>query len=1137
MRIISYICIGIRIIRYNNINKNSIIMKQINYIRQIIAMLALAALPGSVMAHMFVDNGIYYSLNGDGSTVRVTFSGATYNEKSDEYEGKITIPSEVTYDGQKYSVTEIGASAFRDCSKVTSVSIPETVVRIGPNAFMNCKSITSMTIPNSVTSIGESAFQNCQKMEFVSLSNAITLIDNSLFNGCSQLASITIPSDVREIGASAFQSCSRLESITLPTAVEIVGRDAFAYCSILEQITLQGQVEKFNEYVFNGTNPSRVVVPSIDTWARIKFAHSDSNPLARGAHLYVGSKEVTDMTIPQGITRIENYAFRGFKWLKSVKFDPSVKEIGYSAFEGCTALASLDIPNGVEVIEGNAFYGCTGMKTLTLANSITSIGDNAFRSCTALASVALPDGLTSINPHAFRECSGLVSVEIPNSITSIGGYAFDGCGSLKTLSIPNSVTTIGDNAFSSCSSLKTLSIPNSVTTIGGSAFSGCTSVTKVSLGNSLKTIGGSAFSGCTALTSVEVPSIEAWCQINFYSDNSNPLYYAHRLYINGAEVTNLVIPETVYELNKYTFVNCTGLSSVTLPSTILKVPHMTFSGCSNLKTAKLPNSITVIDVYAFQGCEQLTSFTIPSSVKKMGDGIFKNCSRLKEVAIGSSVTEVGYYAFQGCERLETVKCLGKNPPSCYIYGGIFEGVRLDLCTLIVPTGYRDAYAGANVWKDFGTIEEEIFDEEDTDLERFDNVLYVEPATALSGTTTSLSLMMNNAIEIVGFQCDFYAPEGTTVPTDAYGIHQIDLSTERTTYNKTNLFETGTQPDGSIRILCGSSNNSPFSGKSGEVATINLILPNDMAEGEHPLVIRNIVLSDANGKTHSVSCIRTTLTIEKTKLGDANGDGFVNIGDYTSIANKIMGKEQDNFVKSAADANGDGSIDVGDLAAVVKIIMSGTAPAAARPKANAARRATDVSDMENVIYAPDSEVGLDGSAVLSVKMKNNISSPGFQFDLEIPEGFEVPVDENGIYQIELSTERTTPRYTNFFATGKQEDGSIRVLCSSTKSIPFEGNDGEVCKVTLRAIGDTPDGGYTVVMKNIVITDCDGNTFKTDQTTSTVCLDMETGIADIKTTDSMEGCIIHTTDGQLHSRLQKGINIVTYPNGVTKTILAR
>ena len=104
---------------------------------------------------------IYYNYINDGTELEVTFRGSYYNDYSNEYQGNVAIPEEVTYMNRTRKVTSIGDRAFFDCYKLTSIVIPNSVKTIGGDAFYNCYKLTSVTIPNSVTSIGDSAFSFC----------------------------------------------------------------------------------------------------------------------------------------------------------------------------------------------------------------------------------------------------------------------------------------------------------------------------------------------------------------------------------------------------------------------------------------------------------------------------------------------------------------------------------------------------------------------------------------------------------------------------------------------------------------------------------------------------------------------------------------------------------------------------------------------------------------------------------------------------------------------------------------------------------------------------------------------------------------------------------------------------------------
>ena len=255
-------------------------------------------------------------------------------------------------------------------------------------------------------------------------------------------------------------------------------------------------------------------------------------------------------------------------------------------------------------------------------------------------------------------------------------------------SVEYSVTAIGTSAFYGCSGLTSVSMPNSVTTIGSSAFSGCSRLTAVTIPNSVTTIGSSAFFGCSGLTSVNITDIGAWCNISFGSAVSNPLGYAHNLYLNGEKIENLVIPETIEAIKAYTFDSYTGLITISIPNTVTSIGSSAFRGCSGLTAVSIPGSVRTIGNYAFDGCSSIKEITIEDGDETLSLGYnvsnnglfydspfeklylgrnlsyatgsyygyspFYNKTSLAELTIGSSVTELSDYSFSGCSGLTAV---------------------------------------------------------------------------------------------------------------------------------------------------------------------------------------------------------------------------------------------------------------------------------------------------------------------------------------------------------------------------------------------------------------------------------------------------------------------------------------------------
>ena len=379
----------------------------------------------------------------------------------------------------------------------------------------------------------------------------------------------------------------------------------------------------------------------------------------------------------------------------------SVTSIGDEAFEDCYGLISVTIPNSVTSIGGAAFNGCYGLTSVTIPNSVTSIGEGAFYDCSGLTSVTIGNSVTSIGDYAFSRCSRLTSVTIPNSVTSIGAYAFDGCSALTSVTIGNSVTSIGYAAFSSCSGLTSVTIPNSVTSIGHIAFS-----------------------GCSGLTSVHISDIAAWCNIDFTGYYSNPLEYAHHLYLNGEEVKDLVIPNSVTSIGDYAFQYCSGLTSVIIPNSVTSIGDGAFQYCYGLTSVTIGNSVRSIGGAAFSSCSGLTSVTIPNSVTRIGCGAFEYCSGLTSVTIPNSVTIIEAWAFDGCSGLTSVTipnsvtsiqdeafrdcselldvyCYAEKVPSTV--SNAFDGSYIEYVNLHVPDGSIESYKTTEPWSSFGKI--------------------------------------------------------------------------------------------------------------------------------------------------------------------------------------------------------------------------------------------------------------------------------------------------------------------------------------------------------------------------------------------------------------------------------------------------
>lgn len=308
-------------------------------------------------------------------------------------------------------------------------------------------------------------------------------------------------------------------------------------------------------------------------------------------------------------------------------------------------------------------------------------------------------------------------------VTKISQQAFRYCEKLNTVTISNSVVDIESEAFYECTGLSTVTLGKSLTNIGGSAFEGCTRLQTIAIPNSVKSIGGNAFNGCKGLIAVKINDLLAWCSISF---NSNPLTYAHHLYLNGKEIRHLEITDTITSIKEGTFEGCLGLVSVKFSDSVVSIGDNAFSGCEGLTSLTLPSSITSIGNRAFSGCKGLTSLTLPISITSIGDCAFSGCTNLKTITLPYFLKDIGGFAFSGCKNINTVTCYAKDVPKLSPFYDAFEKCYLEYATLKVLASTINLYKKADIWSSFGTITNaEIVPEEIRNIEIKDSLAEVE----------------------------------------------------------------------------------------------------------------------------------------------------------------------------------------------------------------------------------------------------------------------------------------------------------------------------------------------------------------------------------------------------------------------------
>ena len=474
-----------------------------------------------------------------------------------------------------------------------------------------------------------------------------------------------------------------------------------------------------------------------------------------------------------------------------------------------------------------------------------------------------------------------------------------------------------------------------VTSIGLDAFYGCSGLTSVTIGNSVTSIGMIAFYGCSGLTSVNISDIAAWCNIHF--KGINPLSYAQHLYLNGEEIKDLIIPNSVTSIGNRAFNGCSGLTSVTIPNSVTSIGNYAFYGCSGLTSVTIGNSVASIGNDAFNGCSGLTSVAIPNSVTSISDRAFEGCSGLTSVTIGNSVASIGDQAFNGCSSLTSVT-VGMETPVSIKYSDTFSN-RKD-ATLYVPYGCKAAYEAAYCWKEFKEIVEMAAPIEVTDISQMDNVIYIEPMEARTGTQAVISFKMKNAEEIHSFQFDLCLPEGVTAVKSSNGRIKGALSAGRLPEEDAYTLTFSEHDGGVIHFLCDSQyDDDIFTGNDGEIATLQVNIAETMADGDYAIVMKDMKLSEMdNDNYYQTESLSTRLSVLTYTPGDTNGDNSVTPADAIMILYYYFGVDQTGFNVKAADLNKDGAITPADaIETLYKYFNAGSNNArAARPAAEEVR---------------------------------------------------------------------------------------------------------------------------------------------------------------------------------------------------------
>lgn len=304
------------------------------------------------------------TIEGMNYTLRKAFHQATV-AKSD-WTGELCIPTEVSYEGQTYTVTSIDADAFRDNTALTKVTIPQTVKSMGfgveygfyRNLFVGCTALESIEVEegNPVLSAVDGVLFDKEKTKLFT------------YPAAASRTSYTVPEGVTWIEGEAFAYNPHLIKVSLPDDVTDLGFSAFYGCTYLEEVRLS------------------------------------SNLNAMAGFLFANCEHLKSVTIPEGVTFL-----------------------GDRVFSGCTSLTSIVMPESVTSAFDAVFENCTSLKSVTLSPNLDKIYFHLFDNCVNLTEINIPEKVEWVMSYAFRNCSALTTLDLPENVCRFGDYAFSGC--------------------------------------------------------------------------------------------------------------------------------------------------------------------------------------------------------------------------------------------------------------------------------------------------------------------------------------------------------------------------------------------------------------------------------------------------------------------------------------------------------------------------------------------------------------------------------------------------------------------------------------------------------------------------------------------------------------------------------------
>lgn len=478
-------------------------------------------------------------------------------------------------------------ATIKDCNRVFDCYVSRDRITIRDIK----KSVAEVIIPGKVegllVEVAQGAFNNNKKIEKLVFSEGVVEIGADCFNNCKQLQEVTFASTIKKVGSGVFKNTPWRKKLGNWLVINGI---LVEYAGKDTSVRIPDGIKRINKYAFSLNWDLRsVIIPDSVEYIG-DFAFSCSN--------------LKDIQLPEHDIEFGSTPFNGSAWSNAhadwVVVNGTLIGVSDNYYYGTLMSSdSISVPEGVKAIGNNAFM--TGIrewnqvKCVYLPEGLRVIGDKAFSGFSCLEEVSLPSTITHIGAGAFQKCTALRKINFPEGVKNIGERAFSGWSDnniIEEIILSDSVTTIGDSAFARCGQLKKLRLPKSLKEIPNGLVHSCRNLEEITMPVECQAIEDDAFESCEKVTRIELPS--------------NLSHLGGRVFYGCSSIRELVLPETVRDFGWATFKRCSSVESIIIPEGVTELPEELFEHCSAIKSITVPASVNSIEKNVFNDCPQLT---------------------------------------------------------------------------------------------------------------------------------------------------------------------------------------------------------------------------------------------------------------------------------------------------------------------------------------------------------------------------------------------------------------------------------------------------------------------------------------------------------------------------------------------------